>query len=596
MADSPNKDKSGVVRCSVFSGGEAVGAAFRLVSVHVEKAVGRIGCAELLYRAGDMPSASVPESDDDTFAIGAKVRIEAGYGDDETPIFEGVVISHGVDIGNGNNGLLRIECRDYAFAMTQGRRSRVFVDSSDSDAMTAVLGGYSSLTATVASTATKYGELVQYYSTDWDFLRSLADRNGMVAIVEGENITIKKPDTGSEPVLTLTYGPDIMSFQADVSAEGQVANIGASAWDSAQQKSVKGKSQKPSLNVQGSDDAATLGAVGGMKEWSLQTVAAADADALSAWADARRLRAGMARIRGKVTFSGSAKAVAGAMVELDGFGKHFNGEAYAGTVEHTIRDGGWETVVHMGLPAEMTSSRHNTTAPAASGLLPAVGGLHIGKMVKPDGDPAKNGRVQVEIPTLNGENNVVWARLASPWASKDYGSFMVPDAGDEVIVGFFNDDPCYPAVLGSLYSGSRKAPYELAAKNDIHALVTREKIRMVFDDKDKSFTIETPGGNRLVISDKDKGIALTDQNGNKLTMNNSGITLESSKALNIKSGTETAVKAGSAASVQASTDLKLKGLNVEMKADVSLKAQGTASSEFSASGTTTVKGAVVMIN
>ncbi len=588
MADSPNTEK-GVVRCSVFSGGEAVGAAFRLVSVHVEKAVSRIGRAVIYYRAGDMPSASVPESDDDTFAIGADVRIEAGYGDDETPIFEGVVISHGVEAGRGNDGLLRIECCDHAFAMTQGRRSRVFIDSSDSDAMTAVLGGYSALTATVAAITTKYGELVQYYSTDWDFILSLADRNGMVTIIEGGTISIEKPDTSSEPVLTLTYGPDIIAFHADVSAEGQLANIEASAWDATQQKSITGKSQTPSLNNQGSDDAAALGAVGGMKEWSLQTVGMTDVDALAAWADAWRLRAGMARIRGKVTFAGSAAAVAGAMIELDGFGKHFNGEAYAGAVEHIIRDGGWETVVHMGLPADMAIS-------AASGLLPATCGLHIGKMVKPDGDPAKNGRVQIEIPTLNGENNVVWARLASPRASKEYGSFIVPDAGDEVVVGFFNDDPCYPVVLGSLYSSARKAPYELTAENNIHALVTRENIRVIFDDNDKSLTIETPGGNRFVLSDKDKGILLSDQNGNKLTMNNNGITLESSKALNLKAGTEIAVKAGTTASVQATTDLKLKGLNVEIKADTSLTAKGTASTEVSASGPMTVKGAVVMIN
>ncbi len=596
MSDSPNKEKGSLVRCSVYSKGTAVGATFGFISAHVEKAVNRIGRAVLLYRAGDMPSASVPESDNDTFAIGTAIRIEAGYGDEESPLFDGIVISHGLEIGPGNEGVLRVECRDKAFAMTQGRRSRVFADSTDSAAMKAVIGEYSALTSSVEGTKAKYGELVQYYSTDWDFVLSLADRNGMVAVVEGAKMTVGKPDVRQSSVLTLSYGPDIVSFNADVSARGQLSDIGASAWDPTVQKSIAGKSKKPLLNAQGSDDAAKLAATAGMKEWQLQTVSAPDTGALATWADAHRLRAGMSRIEGTVTFSGLTKVTAGSKIELSGFGKHFDGTAYAGAVEHTIGEGDWETIVHMGIPPEMMTDKRHTTAPPASGLLPAIGGLHIGKMVKSDGDPAKNGRVQIEIPTLNGDNNVVWARLASTWASNGYGVFTIPDAGDEVVVGFFNNDPCYPVVLGSLYSGKRKSPYELTAENDIRALVTREKIRLMFDEKDKSVTIQTPGKNSVVISDKNKGIALADQNGNKVTMNDSGITIESSKALTLKAKTAIAIEAGSAASIQAKTDLKLKGLNVEAKADASLAAKGTASAEFSASGTTTVKGAMVMIN
>ncbi len=596
MADSPNKEKGALVRCSVYSEGTAVGVAFRLVSISVKKSVNRIGKAVLLYQAGDMPSASVPQSDDDTFAVGAQIRIEVGYGDDESVLFEGVVISHGVEIGRGNKGMLRVECRDYAFPTTQGRHSRVFIDSTDSAAIQAVLGEYSPLSPSVEGTTAKYGELVQYYSTDWDFVLSLADRNGMVATVEGKKITVGKPVVGGSPVLSLTYGPDIISFQADVSAEGQLSDIEASAWDPAKQESIGGKSKKPSLNAQGSDDATKLGETAGMKGWKLQTVGTVDADALANWADACRLRAGMSRIQGSVTFSGSAKAVAGSLIQLDGFGKHFDGAAYAGSVEHGIRHGNWETTVNMGLSAEVITGKRHTSAPAASGLLPGIGGLHIGKMVKSDGDPAKMGRIQIEIPTLNGDNNVVWARLASTWASSEYGSFIIPDAGDEVVVGFFNNDPCYPVVLGSIYSSSRKSPYELTAENNVRALVTKEKIKLIFDEKDKSVTIETPGNNRIVISDKEKGIALSDQNGNKIVMDKGGITIESAKELNLKAKTNIAADAGSAASIQAKSNLKLKGMNVEAKADASLVAKGTVSAEFSASGNTTLKGTMVMIN
>jgi hypothetical protein len=48
--------------------------------------------------------------------------------------------------------------------------------------------------------------------------------------------------------------------------------------------------------------------------------------------------------------------------------------------------------------------------------------------------------------------------------------------------------------------------------------------------------------------------------------------------------------------LKSTTDLKAEGLNVELKAKMGLKAQGSATAEISASGTTTVKGAMVMIN
>jgi hypothetical protein len=48
--------------------------------------------------------------------------------------------------------------------------------------------------------------------------------------------------------------------------------------------------------------------------------------------------------------------------------------------------------------------------------------------------------------------------------------------------------------------------------------------------------------------------------------------------------------------LSATSDLSAKGLNATVEAQASLTCKGTASAEFSASGTTTVRGAMVMIN
>ncbi|MCC8155243.1 MAG: phage baseplate assembly protein V [Tannerellaceae bacterium] len=155
--------------------------------------------------------------------------------------------------------------------------------------------------------------------------------------------------------------------------------------------------------------------------------------------------------------------------------KHFNGNIYVGFVQHEIQDGNWFTTIGMGISPENITEKPDVIAPAASGLLPGIQGLHIGKVSKLEDDPLSEFRIEVELPLLNGEKNKVWARLAQGIAGKQSGFFFLPDAGDEVIVGFFNNDPCQAVILGSLYSSKQAPPYDFKNDNNTRAIYTRSK-------------------------------------------------------------------------------------------------------------------------
>ena len=596
MADSPDKNSDGVVRISVFSDGKAIKTGvFDLISANVFKGVNRIGRATLVFAAGDMPRNVVPESDDETFAPGKAIRIEAGYGNDESPIFEGIVVSHNFVVSEGNNAALQIECRDYAFPTTLARKNAVFEKKKDSDAIKQILGGYSPMSASVDATSATYNELVQYYATDWDFVLSRADANGLVVVTEGKNIHVKKPEVSAAAKLKVTYGNDLITFRGELSASDRQGDIDAFAWNPKEQKIVKASGKTPSLNKQGTATPAKLAKATGVEKYILQT-ACAEESALQAWADSQRLKAGLSQIQGYCKFQGSAKALHGATLELAGLGVRFNGTAYVGYVEHEIKEGMWTTTAGLGLPGTDITDNPDVTAPPASGFLPGIGGLHIGKVVKLDGDPTGESKIQVEIPLLNGTNNKVWARLSAFWASNGYGAFSIPDAGDEVILGFFNNDPCHAVILGSLYSSKQKSPCELKKENDIHSILTKSKMKVEFNDKDKIITIETPGKNIVKISDKDKSISLTDQNKNKIVMDSSGITIESAKDLILKAKMNVKTEAGANLNAQAKSNLTLKGLKIEAAANTELTVKGNAKAEISAAGQTIVKGAMVMIN
>ena len=187
--------------------------------------------------------------------------------------------------------------------------------------------------------------------------------------------------------------------------------------------------------------------------------------------------------------------------------------------------------------------------------------------------------------------------MAHFYATTGKGSFFLPEVGDEVILGFLNEDPRFPIILGMLYSSKIKAPYTPDDKNKIKAIVTKNDLKIEFNDEDKVLTIQTPGGNQFVLSDKDKSILLKDQNGNKMEMNSAGITLESPKDVVIKATGKINLEATQGIAAKASGgDVSIEGLNVQAKAQVAFSAQGSASAELKASGMTTVKGSMVMIN
>ena len=222
----------------------------------------------------------------------------------------------------------------------------------------------------------------------------------------------------------------------------------------------------------------------------------------------------------------------------------------------------------------------------------------IGKVKQLDQDPLNENRILVVLPMMQDDNNAIWVRIATYYATNKKGNFFIPEIDDEVVIGFLNSDPNSPIILGSLYSSKIPPPYELTADNFTKAIVTKNDCKIEFDDDKKIITIQTPGENEIVISDDAKGITAKDQNKNTITTNADGISIKDSNSNEI-------VMSAAGIEIKSSSDIKLStsagdvtiaGLNITNTAQVAIKSSGQASAEISASGQTTIKGAMVMIN
>ncbi|MCP4432947.1 MAG: type VI secretion system tip protein VgrG [Gammaproteobacteria bacterium] len=596
MTDSPQLDSSGVIKLSVFSNSAPIDDTISIESIVITQSINKIPHAKITILDGDMPNKDFPVSNDKTFIPGNEIEIKAGYDQSEDSIFKGIVIRHGLRISGQNNSKLVIECRDKAVAMTIGRHNANYIDSKDSDIITSIISKYGQLNKEVEATTTTHKELVQYYCSDWDFLLSRAEVNGLLICIEDAKLTVKSPQTSATAELALSYGDDILEFQADIDARSQFSAVNAVSWDPDVLAIVEEQAGPASLNRQGNLSSKDLATVVDLKSLRLQSASQLDQSALKDWANGQQIKAGLARIRGNVKFQGNAKARAGSLIDLAGVGERFNGSIFVGSVKHQISQGNWTTEVDFGLPPEWFAEKRDLVAPPASGLIPGVEGLQIGVVMKLDEDPKEQNRIQVSVPILQAETEGVWARLANFYASNTFGNFFIPEIGDEVILGYLNNDPSSPVILGSLYGNKQVPPYEFTANNFTKAIVTKSQLKIEFDDDKKIITITTPGENQFIFSDEDRSIQMQDQNNNKVTLNSDGISLSSPKDIKISAQGQISLDAMDKIDLSAKADISAAGLNVNLDAQVGITAKGSASAELSASGQTTIKGAMVMIN
>lgn len=589
MNSSINKDR--VLACSVYVNGSKLKDTFSLVSASVRLALNRIGKATLKFNAGNMDAQTFDESDNSLFKPGNSIRLDAGDTDKQETLFEGSIIGVRILTGKDFRSYMVVECRDCAYPATQGRKNRIFEKKKDSDIIQEALKDYGSVD--VDATQYQHPALVQYYCSDWDFALSRADACGLFVFADGGKIKVKKPEVSGSPVLTVTFGEDLTAFDLELTADDQFTQYEAVSWSPKEQKAVKVSASSPSLNKQGDLQPKSIAAGDSLL---LQTDAPTEEKALKQWADGMALRAGLARYQGSVSFYGSALVKPGCIVELKGLGKRFNGNMFVGSVTHTIEDNEWTTEAGAGVPAMNITDEPDVVSPPAAGFLPGLQGLHAAVVKKLDGDPQKAQRIQIELPWLDGKSKLLWARLATMYATNGMGTYFLPEVNDEVLVGFMNADPTHPVILGSLYGEKHKPPFEYEAKNNTKAIVTREKLRIEFDEEKKVITVATPGKNTLEISDDGKHIRLADQHKNEIKMDSGGITLTSHKDIMLKAKGGITLDATSKISGTAKSDISLDGMNVKVQAKVGATVKGNATAEVTASGPVKVKGAVILLN
>lgn len=579
---------------SIKIDGATVSAELQIVSAIVKREINRIPVARVILVDGETNISDFPVSNQDTFVPGKELIVTAGDRGDEQQIFKGILVKHRIRVRPDGQSQLILEARDAAFLLTLNPRNELYEEVTDSDIIEEILGNYPKISPDVEAMDVTHLRLVQHRSTDWDFIKARAQANGKLITVIDHEFKVAAPEFNQSPAVTLTYGSDVTELDLEMDARFQAAGIKAVSWQQADQEISEAEAEEPAAIELGNLPPADLSEAAGGREEEIYDSGFVDESALQKWVDGRLLLQRMSRVVGRVRFSGNHEVQPGMTVELKGFGERFSGKAYAAGVRHELFDGGWETDVQLGLSKELFQEAAGHIP--LTELVPAIGGLHMGKVLQLQDDPDGAGRILVHLPMITPEGSGVWARQATPDAGNMRGFVWRPEIDDEVVVGFLGGDPGSAVVLGSFHSGANPAPIDPSDDNHEKGYVSRSEMRFHFDDDKKIITLETPGGHQLFLDEDDSSIRITELNGNTMVMNSDGVTIDSPADFKVTCTGDATIEAGGNIELTASGDLTATSTNVTAEASAGATVKGSTSAEVSSSGQTKVEGSIVMIN
>ena len=369
--------------------GTDVSGDLQISSIAVNRELNRIPVARIQVEDGEAAKGTFTISNSERFVPGKKIEIKLGYRSQNDTVFKGVIVKQRISVRKSGTAL-NVECSADALRMTNANKSRYFIEKKDSDIMEELLDAYG-IAKDVQATTPSLKEVVQYDSTDWDFMLCRAEANGHIVLVQDDKVRVAKPATTGSPALKMAYGSTVLELDAEIDSRLQSKGVKASSWSAADQAKVDADATEPATPAAGNVAATDLAKVGGDDVNEIRHAGHLEQPELQSWADARLLRMRLAKIRGRAKCQGFAAISPDQLVEISGIGDRFAGQLYVSGVRHTVAGGNWETDVQFGFDPELFSEIYNLR-PAACGWIAA------GDQRTADGGRYRPGRSRLAIP------------------------------------------------------------------------------------------------------------------------------------------------------------------------------------------------------
>ncbi len=498
-----------------------------LLSLDIHSAVNQIPYASLSFTLpSDLLHSKMVATFNATASVCA-VGVEVEIKHNDSLMFSGLVTQQSISFKNGKP-MMELKLRHRLFTLQTLARSQVFINKTDAAIFNQIIP-----TDGVQVTAHKvlkllHEQMVQLNCTDWQFIRARLKANDVWLLPHPEAITFVEPKIGSvksHHKLTPAGGStQMLSAQWQSHYVDMPSGVSIHSWDVEKQALSSIKSKAATLGSGGFDPTKIKSAL--HKPWDISytmpLTVKEQTELAAAVVTAEQARG----IQARFEMTGCADFKLGETLELSDFGSHFDGKALITGVMHPAVSGKWTTVLQTG------------QEPLAAGadsydLVPKADGLFVGVVAEMKED--KHFRLQVKIPALGKDSAPLWARFSQPYASKESGICFYPDKDDEVVIAFFEGDPRYPVIMGSMHNAKNKPPFPHTKDNEQRGFVfvhQKEQQTLLFNRKTSQIQLqnfaEEKGQHQSLLLDA-KAMIVDLQNNQAAAENKQSLLLDAKK-------------------------------------------------------------------
>jgi phage protein D len=503
--------------------------------------------------------------------LGAEIEIKAAAMNDQTMtrIFKGQVAA--VEPEFSRNGLtITVRAYDKAHKLNRQKKTRTWQDSTASNMVGKIAGENGFGKSKIQSTSVVHKFFQQSNESEWDFLWRLALMHDFEVHVDDNDLVFQPANKTAGAALELRWQDKLISFRPRVSGVQQPQTVNIRGWDPDSKAVVTGSAASATTSSSaGITRAQASNALGGGTTAIADRVVATAGEA-NALAQSTLNRMADAFYEADGLAFGNPAIAAGSKVKIAGVGQKFSGEFTVTSSTHTYRGAtGYQTAFQISGRSSRTLLeliRPPQSRDWASSLV--VGTVTNNK------DDKNQGRVRVKFPSLSDTDESWWAPIAVPHAGKERGLLMLPQVGDEVIVGFEHGDARRPIVLGAVFNGqdtpgdelilAQKGALGVKSQDKIH-LHSAKEFEIKSDDK---MTVEVTKD----VTETLKAKYTADVTGEYKVETKASGSLKA-QTMTVEAGTAMTVK-GVNVTVEASGSLTLKGMTVTIQGQTAVNVQG----------------------
>ncbi|BDI16324.1 type IV secretion protein Rhs [Nostoc cf. commune SO-36] len=526
------------------------------------------------YLSTSERSENKPWRYEQVFKIGKKVKL--GFSgsttqnlnfkkDLESFLMEGEITAMEVHFNEKSEADVIVRGYDISHRLHRGRYNRSFLNETDSDIVKKVVKEVGIKLGNIESTSEVHKYVFQENQTNMEFLRERAARIGFELFITDDKVNFCNPKVQGD--LPLKWLVDISKFSTRVTSAEQVSSVEVRAWDYSQKRLISQTAKKEKQvtetgNKLGSSTSTAFSNLNSPKMTVVDKPVASEKQAKD-MAQALCDELGGEFVYADAKATGNPEIRPGRVVKLEGMGDRYNGKYYITETRHFFNQRVYET--NFSVRGLRSGSLFTTLSPQKS-LQPSET-LLVG-IVTNNKDPEKMGRVKVKFPTMTEEHESNWARVVALGAGPNRGFDCLPEVNDEVLVGFEHGDIHRPYVIGGVWNGKDAPPEKVddsvTSGVRLRTIKTRvgHVLQFVEEDKGSSKTgirVETKDGHKIYLNDSQRCIEIETKGGHKIKM-----------------------------------DDMAKSVSVKSTGNMSLDAAGNI--DISATGTITVKGAMIRLN